>query len=208
MKKVIDYSTKEIIFYKFICNDPTIISSYVGHTTNFTDRKRRHKGDCINENSPKYNRLLYTTIRENGGWDNWIMFEIERKIVTSKQHALNHEQYLIDLQIHKLNMNPAIQNINYFKIYNEQHKAHIENYFKNYRAKNKIKFSEWHKIYYQQNKEQISLKSKIYRELNKPIISLRGQKYHEQNKEKINARHRESYHKKKELNLMSKEDKY
>ena len=99
MKKVIDYTSREIIFYKFICNDPTIISTYVGHTINFTDRKGRHKTNCLNENSKSYNYLLYKIIREQGGWDNWTMFEIERKIVSSKQEALQREQYWIDLQV-------------------------------------------------------------------------------------------------------------
>lgn len=206
MKKVIDYTSREIIFYKFICNDPTIISTYAGHTINFTDRKRKHKSHCLNQNSKKYNFLLYKTIREHGGWDNWTMFEIERKIVASKQEALQREQELINLQVEKLNVCNAVQNINYFKNYNEQHKEHIGNYLKKYRVENKIKISEWHKNHYEQNKQEISLKSKSYRTLNKNVISERGKTYHNQNKEQINARHRELYHRKKELNLMSKED--
>jgi hypothetical protein len=208
MKKVIDYASREIIFYKFICNDPTIISTYVGHTINFTDRKGKHKRTCYNETSKNYNILLYKTIRENGDWDNWTMFEIERKIVASKQEALQNEQRLIDLQVEKLNMYNAVQNPNYYKNYSEQHKEQIIQSSKNYRVKNKIKISDWHKNHYEQNKQEIALRSKNDREQNKEKFSLRGKTYHNKHKEQINARHRELYHRKKELNLMSKEDKY
>jgi len=193
MKKVIDYSTREIIFYKFICNDPTIISTYVGHTTNFTDRKRQHKNTCLNINNKKYNLLIYKTIRENGGWDNWIMFEIERKIVSSRQEALQYEQYLIDLQVEKLNMFNAVKNHNYQKNYRD---THIEEY-NNYR-----------KIYREINKEKIALQVKQYETKHKEQICLRRKNYHNQNKEQINLKQREKYYQKKELNLMSKEDKY
>ena len=50
MPKVeIDYSN--IIIYKITCNDPNITDAYVGHTTNFVQRKHCHKQECINKNS-------------------------------------------------------------------------------------------------------------------------------------------------------------
>lgn len=200
MKKVIDYTSREIIFYKFICNDPTIISTYVGHTINFTDRKGKHKRTCYNEKSKKYNFLLYKTIRENGGWDNWTIFEIERKIVSSKQEALQNEQRLIDLQVEKLNMCNAVLNID---LYNKN----ITTYKKIYYAKNRNQILENKKEYHIQNKEQISLQKKIYRDLNKEEINLKRRQRRELNKEGINLQKREKYAQKKELNLMSKEDK-
>jgi len=45
-------------------------SIYVGSTVNFRDRKYSHKGYIYNENSKKYGRKLYKTIRDNDGeWD-------------------------------------------------------------------------------------------------------------------------------------------
>ena len=67
----IDYSNT--IIYKITCKEPQITDLYVGHTTNFVQRKRGHKQSCINEKSNNYNCKLYKTIRANGGWDNWIM---------------------------------------------------------------------------------------------------------------------------------------
>lgn len=200
MKKVIDYTSREIIFYKFICNDPTIISTYVGHTINFTDRKSKHKRTCYNEKSKKYNFLLYKTIRENGGWDNWTIFEIERKIVSSKQEALQNEQRLIDLQVEKLNMLNAVLNID---LYNQN----IRTYKKIYYAKNRSQILENKKEYHIQNKEQINLHKKEYRDLNKEEINLKRRQRRELNKEQINLNRRNKTLEKKELNLMSKEDK-
>ena len=62
--------------YKICCDDcPDFV--YVGSTKSFRHRKYQHKCCCNKENSAKYNRKLYTTIRENGGWDNWRMVIIE-----------------------------------------------------------------------------------------------------------------------------------
>ena len=72
MPKVeIDYSNT--IIYKIICKDPLITDAYVGHTTNFVQRKYAHKQACNNIKSLCYNLKLYKTIRENGNWCNWEM---------------------------------------------------------------------------------------------------------------------------------------
>ena len=67
-KTEIDYSNT--IIYKITCKDQSVTDVYVGHTTNFVQRKFAHKQNCINN---KIQSLLYTTIRENGKWDNWTM---------------------------------------------------------------------------------------------------------------------------------------
>ena len=72
MPKVeIDYSNT--IIYKIACKDPLISHVYVGHTTNFVQRKYAHKQTCNNIKSPCYNLKLYKTIRANGNWSNWDM---------------------------------------------------------------------------------------------------------------------------------------
>ena len=70
-KTEIDYSNT--VIYKITCKDSLITDLYVGHTTNFVQRKHGHKQSCINEKSSNYNCKLYKTIRANGGWDNWVM---------------------------------------------------------------------------------------------------------------------------------------
>lgn len=70
-KTEIDYSNT--IIYKITCKDSNITDVYVGHTTNFVQRKHAHKQSCINNKSPNYTCKLYQVIRNNGGWNNWIM---------------------------------------------------------------------------------------------------------------------------------------
>ena len=67
MPKVeIDYSNT--IIYKITCKDPNNKDVYVGHTTNFVQRKHAHKQSCINSDCK-----VYTVIRDSGGWTNWKM---------------------------------------------------------------------------------------------------------------------------------------
>ena len=70
-KTDIDYSNT--IIYKITCNDPNITDVYVGHTTNFVQRKHSHKQGCVNTKSSNYKCKLYETIRNNSGWSNWKM---------------------------------------------------------------------------------------------------------------------------------------
>lgn len=70
-KKDIDYSNT--IIYKITCDDKNVKDLYVGHTTNFVQRKHFHKQNCNNEASQHYSSKLYKTIRANGGWVNWNM---------------------------------------------------------------------------------------------------------------------------------------
>jgi len=65
----IDYSNT--IFYKIYCRDPSINDLYIGHTTNFVQRKHAHKQSCLNTKNSNYNCKLYDVIRRNKGWDNW-----------------------------------------------------------------------------------------------------------------------------------------
>jgi hypothetical protein len=67
----IDYSNT--LFYKISCRDTNIADVYIGHTTNFVQRKSGHKQSCNNPKSANHNFKLYSVIREHGGWDNWKM---------------------------------------------------------------------------------------------------------------------------------------
>ena len=76
-KATIDYSTT--IFYKIVCNDPAITDAYIGHTTNFVQRKYAHKQGCKCKMLPKHDTKLYETIRKHGGWENWTMEIIDTR---------------------------------------------------------------------------------------------------------------------------------
>jgi hypothetical protein len=70
-KNEIDYSNT--IIYKITCKDTNVNDVYVGHTTNFVQRKHAHKQSCINIKSLNYKCKVYEVIRNNGGWENWSM---------------------------------------------------------------------------------------------------------------------------------------
>lgn len=89
-KETIDYSNT--IIYKIYCKDETIKDLYVGHTTNFQQRKYRHKIAC---NNNKTDIKIYNVIRENGGWENWDMIEIAQYNCKNSTEARikEHEHY-------------------------------------------------------------------------------------------------------------------
>ena len=102
-KKEINY--EKTIMYKFVCNDIHITDVYIGHTTDFTKRKNSHKSRCNNETNSKYHLKIYQTIRENGGWDNWSMVEIEKYKCNDNNEATARERYWHE----QLNANMNIQ---------------------------------------------------------------------------------------------------
>ena len=80
-------------FYKICSLDNEFI--YIGSTANFNKRVLEHKSNCYNEKSKKYNYKLYSTIRSNGGFDNFC-FNIIKSIETDdKTNVLKHEQELM-----------------------------------------------------------------------------------------------------------------
>jgi hypothetical protein len=99
--KNIDYT--RTIIYKIICNDIKITDLYVGSTTDFRKRKGHHKSKCNNIIGKGYNSKIYKTIRNNGGWDNWTMIEIEKFPCTDGNEARARERYYFDLLNASLN---------------------------------------------------------------------------------------------------------
>ena len=116
--------------YKICCDDcPDFV--YVGSTKAFRQRKSSHKHDCYNENSKNYNNKLYTTIRKNGGWDNWRMVLIEDcGEISFTQSRIREEENRM-----KLN-----GNLNTYKCYSTQ-KERQDNY--NNREYVKEKKAQW-----------------------------------------------------------------
>jgi len=164
-KTPIDYS--KTINYKLVCNDLSVKYVYVGHTTSFKERKYKHKSTCNNENSKKYNCKIYQTIRENGGWENWYMIEIEKYPCNDLNEATKRERYWYE----ELN---ADMNSNYpnrtQKEYQEQNKDKIREQQKEYQKQNKDKIREQQKEYYEDNKEKMLEYQKEYKINNKDKI--------------------------------------
>jgi hypothetical protein len=95
-KNEIDYSNT--IIYKITCKNKEITDVYVGHTTNFVQRKHAHKQSCINNTSLNHKCKLYEVIRANGGWENWQMEIINFFNCADHYAARKKEQeYFIEL---------------------------------------------------------------------------------------------------------------
>jgi hypothetical protein len=93
MPKVdVDYSNT--LFYKIYCKDTSISEVYIGHTTNFVQRKSCHKQSCNNSKAANHDCKLYKFIRDNGGWDNWRMDIVAHHECNDHYEARKKEQEL------------------------------------------------------------------------------------------------------------------
>lgn len=77
---------------------------YIGCTNKFNVRKYRHKRACYNRVKKAYHRLLYKTIRDNEGFDTFIIEPIESFETNDKYAAFQKEQDYILLLKPNLNM--------------------------------------------------------------------------------------------------------
>jgi hypothetical protein len=100
-KLPVDYS--KTVMYKIVSKDLNIKEVYVGHTTDFIKRKYSHKSLTENKNSRKYTYKLYNFIRQNGGWDNFEMLEIEKYSCNDSNEARTRERYWFELLNAKIN---------------------------------------------------------------------------------------------------------
>jgi hypothetical protein len=80
------------VIYKIVCNDLNITECYVGHTTDIVCRKQSHKKRCITETDKKHNLKVYKIIRDNGGWDDYSIIEIEKFPCQDVQEAKKKER--------------------------------------------------------------------------------------------------------------------
>lgn len=140
------------LIYIIKCKDDNITEEYIGSTTDFTKRKSRHKYSCNNEKDKKYNFKLYKIIRDNGGWDNWIMLEVEKYPCQDGNDARRREEEIRVERKAKLNSIKAFcgeTKQEYYKQYKEDHKEYLNNYDRQR---------------YDENKEEIKDRCKKYNE--------------------------------------------
>ena len=169
-RKPIDYSNTH--FYKIVCKDLDIVPMYIGHTTNFKNRKLDHKKNCLNPNSKKYNFPVYSFIRENGGWENWEMIFMEKTECNDELEALKRERELIEQNQASLNRHKPYRTQ---EDWDEKHKKHIERE-KQKRKENPEKYKEIDKQSYIRNRDKKLQCAK---------------NYYEREKDKVNAKRRE-----------------
>ncbi len=165
-----DYS--KTIIYKIVCKDNNITDIYIGHTTNIKSRKNEHKYSCNNINNKSYNSRVYNFIRNNDGWNNFNIIQIEDYLCENINEAKARERYWIEKLKPSLNFEIPLRTD------------------KEYREDNKDKEKERQRIYRENNKDKVKEKQRIYRENNKDKIKERNRIYRENNKDKEKERHR------------------
>ena len=136
-KRLIPYDYTFYKIYKDGCE------SYIGSTVNLHKRKIKHKSNCNNQKSKKYNFPVYKHIRENGGY-NTFEFEILDGRFCCKRDAEIYEGELI--KIHKSTLNG---HKNYSKVDKDNSKKQYENSDKRKHLK-----KEWQKKYRQKKKQE------------------------------------------------------
>lgn len=94
--------------YKLVCRDLAITDCYVGHTTNFNQRKSEHHRNSKTESRKEYGYHVYERIRETGGWKNWEMLAVEWGGFENKYAAVLRERDWIEKLSAKLNMRRAV----------------------------------------------------------------------------------------------------
>ena len=134
----LDYS-----FYKWIHTSKDLTDlCYVGSTANLASRKRDHKSSCNNPNNKSYNNLLYTTMRENGGFDNFkmVILGTAEQITKREAQAIEEEYRLAE----KATLN-SIRCYTTDKQYYQDNKQELLEYQKQYNQDNKTKIAEQRK---------------------------------------------------------------
>jgi hypothetical protein len=192
-KTQMDYS--HTVIYKLCCKDTSIIDIYIGHTTNFNQRKHNHKTSCCNENTKNHNLHVYKFIRNNGGWDNWTMIQIEEFNCNNSREATIRERYWIELLKSTLNMiNPFTsleEKVFQKQGWYEENKEEILQKAKENYQENKEHKLEYQKQYSEEHKEEISEKQKEYREKNKEKLAEQKKEYRAAHKEEASKAHKQ-----------------
>jgi hypothetical protein len=175
---------KKGVIYKLVSQDLEVPEIYVGSTTNFNQRRQRHKSACANINDKKSDIRVYQYIRENGDWEMWDMILVEEYPCENRLQLLARERYHIEQLKSKLNC--CIPTRTRKEHYQECHEEILKQK-KEYRQNNLEKVRGWDKKHYEENKDKIRDRQKVYAEGHKVEKSITDKKYREENKEKVDA---------------------
>jgi len=146
----IDYNNT--IMYKLVCRNLAIKNCYVGHTTNFTNRKRLHKSGC---KTREY--YLYQFIQENGDWENWDMIMVEQYPCNNLYEASARERHWIETLNADLNHRLPPTGLSKNEVYKQYYRKNIKKIAeqaKQYRIENADKNKEMQKQWRTENAEK------------------------------------------------------
>ena len=188
LKVTRDINYSAVSIYKLCCKDVEVQEIYVGHTTNFKNRKWQHKSTCTNELDKDHDIYVYQFIRAHGHWSNWDMIEIARLECLDKRDAETKERGYIE------SLGAELNKIIPTRTHKEYRDSHVEETIergKKYYEDNREVKIEQAKEYYANNTEKISARRK-----------LRDKVYREKNSEKI-AKYQKEYRLRKKLEKAS-----
>ena len=183
-------------FYKWIHISKNLDDlCYVGSTANMISRKAQHKKDCNSPNNKNYNILLYKTIREYGGFNNFKMVILgTAEQITKREAQAIEEQYRVAEKA-TLNMVRCYttdeQKKEQKKQYYEDNKQKLIEKAKKYRQENKADVLEKAKKYYQENRELMLEKSKQYTQAHKEQVKEKRKQYTQANKELVKEKRKQ-----------------
>ena len=162
------------IIYKIYCDD--IDDYYIGSTNSFSSRKASHKLRSTTNQGKHSKSILYKTINDNGGWNNWTMKWCGDTGTTDKKEAHRIEYYILN------KLKPSLNTI-FYKT-DEERKEHIKKNRREYHIKNREIILKKHKEYHHANKEACNKISHEYYEKNKVEIL---KKQNEKGKKLVNC---------------------
>jgi hypothetical protein len=144
-------------FYKLICKDVDVTEMYVGHTTNFSTRKKQHRICATNPQGKFLNLRVYNYINDNGGWDNFDMILIARLKCEDKLEALKIERsYIEELRATLNKVIPSRTQQEWTNDNIEKVRQYKEKY------ENKEQRSQRHEKEYSEHREEVIEKAKQY----------------------------------------------
>ena len=103
---------------------------YVGSTTNFSQRKTKHKYNCNHEGKECFTYPIYSHIRDNGGFDCFEVIPIQSLKLENKTQLLIAEQEEIDKHRNLVNSRKAHRPIEEHKEYDKADNE-LKFYYKN-----------------------------------------------------------------------------
>ena len=158
----------EGIIYKLLCFDADVKACYIGSTKNITSRLNDHKCNTNLKSRKEHNSILYETIRNTGGWDNWT-YQILAKLRV-KNYTELHKFEALYIKSTNNTLNKIIPTRTRKQHYEEE-RLKILAYKKSYHQNNREKILEKRRKRYQKNKEMNKKRAKAYYTINKDKIS-------------------------------------
>ena len=128
-------------FYKITNINGDCELGYVGSTSNMKQRRRAHKSDCYNPNSPRYHLKLYETIRQHNGFDEFKFIELGYAKQISLNDARIIEEHYRQNLMSNLNTNRCMLTRE-VRLETARHEYHLDK-------------GEKKRLYYQANKDRI-----------------------------------------------------